>query len=297
MQDEACFSCAEVQPELLKLNHTAMARIAKSGLEYFPFDIDFFQDIRIRKLIKRQGGKAVTVYALLLCLIYKNGYYMQWDDELPFIGSEMSGFDEAYVSEVIKTCLSLGLFDKNLYDTEQVLTSRGIQVRYCNIQRLNKRMSRIDKYSLIEELTKTSSARSRNKQAKSAKPTTPEPALAPQPEPPRPAVPQPPSPGTNAEWLTEFFADKHKENLLLLCKNFGLAHGEIDRLRSLAEAVIGEWELSDTQHRDYSDWSRHLISAMRIKSRDTKCAAKDRATASDTPADYSFKGGFGGQDI
>lgn len=48
-----------------------MARIAKSGLEYFPFDIDFFQDIRIRKLIKRQGGKAVTVYALLLCLIYK----------------------------------------------------------------------------------------------------------------------------------------------------------------------------------------------------------------------------------
>lgn len=47
-----------------------MARIAKSGLEYFPFDIDFFQDIRIRKLIKRQGGKAVTVYALLLCLIY-----------------------------------------------------------------------------------------------------------------------------------------------------------------------------------------------------------------------------------
>lgn len=50
-----------------------MARIAKSGLEYFPFDIDFFQDIRIRKLIKRQGGKAVTVYALLLCLIYKNG--------------------------------------------------------------------------------------------------------------------------------------------------------------------------------------------------------------------------------
>lgn len=65
-----------------------MARIAKSGLEYFPFDIDFFQDIKIRKLIKRQGGKAVTVYALLLCLIYKNGYFMQWDDELPFIGGK-----------------------------------------------------------------------------------------------------------------------------------------------------------------------------------------------------------------
>lgn len=128
-----------------------MARIAKSGLEYFPFDIDFFQDIKIRKLIKRQGGKAVTVYALLLCLIYKNGYYMQWDEELPFICSELSGYGEAYISEVVNTCLSLGLFDKNLFLTEQVLTSKGIQLRYCNIQRLYKRMSSIDKYPLLTE--------------------------------------------------------------------------------------------------------------------------------------------------
>lgn len=274
-----------------------MARIAKSGLEYFPFDIDFFQDIRIRKLIKRQGGKAVTVYALLLCLIYKNGYYMQWDDELPFIGSEMSGFEEAYVSEVIKTCLALGLFDKNLYDTEQVLTSKGIQVRYCNIQRLNKRMSRIDRYSLIEELTKTSSTRSRNKQAKPAKPATPKPAVAPQPEPLRPAVPQPPT-GTNAEWLTEFFAENHKESLLLLCKNYGLQPNEIDRLRSLADAVVGEWELSHTQHHDYSDWSRHLISAMRIKCRDTSAEPNNQSQQSaPQSSDYSYKGGFGGQDV
>lgn len=274
-----------------------MARIAKSGLEYFPFDIDFFQDIRIRKLIKRQGGKAVTVYALLLCLIYKNGYYIQWDKELPFIGSEISGFDEAYVSEVIKSCLTLGLFDKNLYDTEQVLTSRGIQVRYCNIQRLNKRMSRIDRYSLIDGLTKTSSARNRGKQTGIAKPATPKPPVHPKPEPPRPDVPQPPATATNAEWLTEFFAENHKENLQLLCKNFGLGHGEIDRLRSLADAVVGEWELSHTQHYDYSDWSRHLISAMRIKSRDTSKPNNQPQQSAPPTSDYSFNGGFGGQDV
>lgn len=273
-----------------------MARIAKSGLEYFPFDIDFFQDIRIRKLIKRQGGKAVTVYALLLCLIYKNGYYMQWDEELPFIGSEMSGFDEAYISEVIRTCLSLGLFDKNLYDNEQILTSKGIQVRYCNIQRLNKRMSRIDRYSLIEEVIETSSTRSPSKQAKSDKPASPKTPISPKPEPLRPTVPQPPTTGVNAEWLTEFFAENHKGNLLLLCKNFGL--GEIDRLRTLANAVIGEWELSHTQHHDYSDWSRHLISAMRIKCRDTSTKTNNQSQQP-TPqsSDYSYKGGFGGQDV
>lgn len=33
-------------------------------------DVDMFQDIKIRKLIKRQGGKNVAVYVLLLCFIY-----------------------------------------------------------------------------------------------------------------------------------------------------------------------------------------------------------------------------------
>ncbi|WP_303026748.1 DUF4373 domain-containing protein [Duncaniella muris] len=271
-----------------------MARIAKSGLEYFPFDIDFFQDIRIRKLIKRQGGKAVTVYALLLCLIYKNGYYMQWDDELPFIGSEMSGFDEAYVSEVIKTCLSLGLFDKTLYETEDILTSKGIQVRYCNIQRLNKRMSRIDKYSLLEEPQRKTQTQSKTK-TKAAKENK-------QPAPIAPVVPAVPvqvsEPGDNAKWLIEFFADNHSENLNLLCKNFGLGYSDIDRLRNLADAVVAEWELSHTVHRDYSDWSKHLISAMRIKNRDAASTKKNQSQQSEPPtSDYSYKGGFGGQDV
>lgn len=272
-----------------------MARIAKSGLEYFPFDIDFFQDIRIRKLIKRQGGKAVTVYALLLCLIYKNGYFMQWDDELPFIGSEMSGFEEAYVLEVIKTCLTLGLFDKNMYDTEQVLTSKGIQVRYCNIQRLNKRMSRIDKYSLLNEpQQRTTASKPKSKQPKAAKPVTPKvPSATVQA-----TTPMPPTTSNNAEWLHEFFANGQSENLQLLCKNFGLAPGEINYLRSLAETVVAEWELSRTQHRDYSDWSRHLISAMRIKNRDTAPTSNANSKPS-TPAqtDYTYNGGFGGEDM
>ena len=58
-----------------------MARTFKKGLDYFPLDIDIFNDLKIRKLIKYQGGKAITVYALLLCNIYKSGYYMKWDKE------------------------------------------------------------------------------------------------------------------------------------------------------------------------------------------------------------------------
>lgn len=126
-----------------------MGRNKKNGLDYFPFDIDLFQDIRIRKLIKYQSGKAVTVYALLLCIIYKDGYYMRWDKELPFIISEQTGFEEAYILEVINSCLKLGLFSNELYTSDGILTSRGIQERYKKICDLCRRNSEISEFSLI----------------------------------------------------------------------------------------------------------------------------------------------------
>ena len=126
-----------------------MGRSRKNGLDYFPFDIDTFQDIKIRKLIKYQSGKAVTIYASLLCLIYKNGYYMKWDKELPFIISEMTGFEEAYISEVIKSCMTLGLFSKELFESCGVLTSEGVQERYRSICRQLKRKCDFGEYILI----------------------------------------------------------------------------------------------------------------------------------------------------
>lgn len=126
-----------------------MSRTSKKGLDYFPMDIDMFNDLKIRKLIKYQGGKAITVYALLLCNIYKNGYYMEWDKELPFICSELTGFDEAYISEVIKTCLALGLFSNEVFETKKVLTSKGIQERYSRICAQCRRTSRIAEYNLF----------------------------------------------------------------------------------------------------------------------------------------------------
>lgn len=291
-----------------------MARIAKSGLEYFPFDIDFFQDIRIRKLIKRQGGKAITVYALLLCLIYKDGYYMQWDEELPFIGSEMSGYDEAYVSEVIKTCLSLGLFDKELFDNEKVLTSKGIQIRYCTIQRLNKRMSRIQEYALIDTTPQPKDTPEKEapakKPRKAKKTVTPKPPVTPKPEAPAPTAPKPVAPSAPTpkdenkdplkkqydEWLKEFFAENHSENLKLLCKNFGLKPTDLPRLRELANMVVGEWVLSRLEKPNYTEWSRHLISAMRQKHNATKTAINQPSHPA-ADIDYSYNGGFGGTDV
>ena len=135
-----------------------MGRNRKSGLDYFPFDVDFFSELKIRKLIKCQGGKAVTVYALLLCNIYKNGYYMRWDKELPFIISEQTGYDEVYIQEVIKSCFTVGLFSKELFDQEKIITSKGIQDRYQSIFSLSRRVCEIKEYNLISSEEKAISS-------------------------------------------------------------------------------------------------------------------------------------------
>lgn len=132
------------------INNFIMARKIKQGLDYFPFDVTFFNDIKIRKLIKYQGGAAISVYTSLLCNIYEeSGYYILWDKELPFIVSETTGLKEAFINEVIECCLKVGLFNNDLYEKEKVLTSKGIQERYDLICRQAKRKSQIKNFNLI----------------------------------------------------------------------------------------------------------------------------------------------------
>lgn len=272
-----------------------MGRMAKKGLEYFPMDIDIFQDIRIRKLIKYQGGASVTVYTLLLCLIYKDGYYMRWDKELPFIVSEFTGLDENHISEVIKSCLSIGLFDKALYDAEKILTSRSIQQRYCNIKRLNKRLARIDEYRLIDELP--ASAKKINATGEKRTTSTPIPkAKKEESASPTSAHSSKTLKEINADYLNHFFAEERTEALNVLCKNFGFKKPDFPALRRVAEAVIADWELSELPHTGFTDWSRHLISTMRIKISESKKRQDNSAATPPATSDYSFNGGFGGQD-
>lgn len=131
-----------------------MANKAKIGLDYYPFTVSFFRDLKVRKLIKYQGAGSVSVYTLLLCNIYENGYYIRWDQELPFIISEATRLEEGYINEVIKCCFTVGLFSREMYDTHKVLTSAGIQIRYQLICKLLKRKHNVSEFKLIssEEL-------------------------------------------------------------------------------------------------------------------------------------------------
>ena len=116
-----------------------MARPKKQGLDYFTNDVNFYQDIKIRKLIRYKGIQAVPVYHYLLCQIYASGYYLEWDEEIPFVVFEATGIEEVTVKDIINYCICIRLFDKTMYDDNKVLTSHGIQERFFAVCAAAKR--------------------------------------------------------------------------------------------------------------------------------------------------------------
>lgn len=153
-----------------------MARPIKKGLDYYPKNINFYEDRKIRKLLKEFGSKGVLVYDYLLCLIYRdNGYYVEYDGELAFDIADYlgCGLTEGLVKEIVKGCVRVGLFDKRLHDMSNILTSSGIQKRYSLIKRnsiIDERMRVIDeKMGVIADETHINAAESTQRKEKKRK--------------------------------------------------------------------------------------------------------------------------------
>lgn len=125
-----------------------MSRPILKGLRYFPFDSTFFDDLKIRKLIRRGGGDAISVYLALLCFIFKEGYYLNFDEDLSFLVAEKTGLDESDVRDMIRKCVEVGLFDSSLF-ASKILTSVGIQKRYRQICSQSRRAMVINEFNLL----------------------------------------------------------------------------------------------------------------------------------------------------
>ena len=114
-----------------------MARPRKQGIDYFPFDVDFFEDDKVALIDAEFGTKGVLVAIRLLCKIYKNGYYYQWgDDECLLLSKQMgAGFVPKLVGEIVTGLVRRSFFDKGVWDSFRVLTSVGIQRRFIEATR------------------------------------------------------------------------------------------------------------------------------------------------------------------
>ena len=127
-----------------------MARPLSRGIEYYPLDVDFMNDIKIRKIMKSCGPNSIAIIILLLGNIYGDeGYFMKWDEDVCFLVADEVGAKEVYVKEVLKKCLQVDLFSSRLFEKYKIITSKGIQKRFFEITKRRKRENLINEYLLV----------------------------------------------------------------------------------------------------------------------------------------------------
>ena len=111
-----------------------MARISKPGLDYFPLDVNFLQDRKVRRISCRHHAAGIAALTSLLCLIYKEkGYYILWNKDTLFDIAQEACCEEEEMQAIIDDCLAVGLFDDLIYKEYGVLTSQAIQEQYHKI--------------------------------------------------------------------------------------------------------------------------------------------------------------------
>lgn len=133
-----------------------MARPTKKGLDYFPLDVDFLSDLKVRRIIKACGKEAVHILVALLANIYRDeGYYVLWDDDLAFLVADEVGTKEGTVEELVRKAVQVKFFDKDIFDKYSVLTSKGIQNRYILATKERKKVELEFKYLLSNEVNRS----------------------------------------------------------------------------------------------------------------------------------------------
>lgn len=116
-----------------------MARPNKIGLDYFPLDVDIFEDEKVSAISGEFGIKGEITVIKLLCAIYRNGYFILWNDLLKFkLLRSLPGISSELIESIVNRLVLWDFFDKTLFDSVKVLTSRGIQRRYFEASRRRK---------------------------------------------------------------------------------------------------------------------------------------------------------------
>ena len=127
-----------------------MARPKAKGVEYFPLDVGFLSDLKIRKIMLSCGASSIAVLIYIFAAIYRDeGYFMNVkDDDIALIALD-TNLDCDYVKNVINRACEVGLFSFRIYDNFRVITSEGIQNRYLKITERRKSVKINDDINLV----------------------------------------------------------------------------------------------------------------------------------------------------
>lgn len=87
-----------------------MARPTKPGLDYYPMDVGFLRDKKIRLLWSEFGASSVIFVLYVLGKAYEgDGYFLTWDKDECLLAADALQKPPTYIKEVLQGCLSRAL--------------------------------------------------------------------------------------------------------------------------------------------------------------------------------------------
>lgn len=120
-----------------------------NGINYFPLNVHL--DDKIELIEAEFGLKGFAIVVKLFQKIYgQQGYYCEWTEDVALLFGKNVGLGGDAVSEIVRAAIKRGIFDSELYDKYQILTSRGIQERYFEAVSRRKEVEVRKEYLLIK---------------------------------------------------------------------------------------------------------------------------------------------------
>lgn len=125
-------------------------RPSKTGLDYFPFDTDMDQDKKIRLLEIIHPADGWKFWTKILPRLYKDeGYFFEANIENLQLLSRDINVDINSIEACINTCIKQELFNKDLWDRFQILSSKRIQINYLHATQRRKKVWIIKDFLLL----------------------------------------------------------------------------------------------------------------------------------------------------
>ena len=111
------------------------------GINYFPVGVNFMEENAMEVIEAKYGIKGSAIVLKLLCKIYKEGYFIRWDEEQCLIFANKAGREvqAAEVQGIIEILFIKGIMDKNSYLENGILTSENIQKVWMEATKRRKR--------------------------------------------------------------------------------------------------------------------------------------------------------------
>ena len=115
--------------------------IAYDGINYFPIGVNFMEENAMEVIEAKYGIKGPAIVLKLLCRIYKEGYFIRWDEEQCLIFANKAGREvqAGEVQGIIEILFIKGILDRSSYQENGILTSESIQKVWLEATKRRKR--------------------------------------------------------------------------------------------------------------------------------------------------------------